>query len=112
MHEPDRAVSGKDLKNYTVEMIKGVYELMKARNGGVANMTLEELLKILEDYVAEKGTLEGIQRTVGGRSYQFYDLINKFGSTKPKGAGKNKIADYFYMLFPQYMIIVDGVRYY
>ncbi len=112
LHEPDRAVSGNELKDYTVEMIKGVYELMKVRNGGVANITLEELLRILEEYVAEKGTLAGIQRTVGGRSYQFYDLINKLGSIKPKGAGKNKIADFFYALYPQYMIVVDGIRYY
>ncbi|MBN2365425.1 MAG: hypothetical protein EH225_05585, partial [Calditrichaeota bacterium] len=107
--DPDRALDNGKLGKKTVEMIQGLYGIMKKRNCGIANISLEELIEMIEKYVNENGTLEGIQSLVNGPTY---NLVYLYKFAKPKGASKNPYADYFHALYPGYMIVVDGVRYY
>lgn len=72
-HEPDKV--GKignrgTLKSKTIKMIKALYAVMKKRNGGKSNISLDNLLKILSNYVANnngKGFID-VQKLVGGKS--------------------------------------------
>ena len=56
------------LKNTSIDMIKSVYELMKKRKNGKAQISYEQLIKTLTDYVKQKGNFYGIHNTVNNTS--------------------------------------------
>ncbi|NOG97319.1 MAG: hypothetical protein HND52_05030 [Ignavibacteriae bacterium] len=97
------AVEGK-LKDYSLEMIKATYELMKEKNGGVAFISFEDLMENLNNYVMKKGDFFGIAHTVKEK----YDK-SKVG---PVSGLHSPVADFYSKIYPDYIIIVDGIRYY
>ncbi|GEM_PF-5461105 len=71
--EPDNVGQKSDrtrLKASAVDAIRATYDMLVARNGGKANISFEEFLRLCADYVRRNGGngFKDIQELVGGKS--------------------------------------------
>lgn len=71
------------LKESTIKMIQGVYDLMKKRNRGKVNISFENLIQSLQNFVFKYGDFKGInqiakQNNKGSKNWWFNDINEKY----------------------------------